>query len=148
MDDMVLEEKKIKNICNFYVSEYHLEIMLLPYISNKIDNKQKISVITEKDLRETINVVIDKINLEHNKKEMIKSIGWNNQNIENIHENSNIILIGSQEFINSVTFKIKEKNIENIRIIAFYDYNEVKDNMKEIVVNYDGILNTLGIKNI
>lgn len=145
---MVLEEKKIKNICNFYVSEYHLEIMLLPYISNKIDNKEKISVITEKDLRETINVVIDKINLEHNKKEMIKSIGWNNQNIENIHENSNIILIGSQEFINSVTFKIKEKNIENIRIIACYDYNEVKDNMKEIVVNYDGILNTLGIKNI
>ena len=33
MDNMVLEEKKVKNICNFYVSEYHLEIMLLPYIS-------------------------------------------------------------------------------------------------------------------
>ena len=145
---MVLEEKKIKNICNFYVSEYHLEIMLLPYISNKIDNKEKISVITEKDLRETINVVIDKINLEHNKKEMIKSIGWNNQNIENIHENSNIILIGSQEFINSVTFKIKEKNKENIRIIACYDYNEIKDNMQDIANKYDGVLNTLGIKNL
>ena len=41
---MVLEEKKVKNICNFYVSEYHLEIMLLPYISKKIDNEENITI--------------------------------------------------------------------------------------------------------
>jgi hypothetical protein len=50
MDNMVLEEKKVKNICNFYVSEYHLEIMLLPYISKKIDNEENITIITEIDL--------------------------------------------------------------------------------------------------
>ena len=47
---MVLEEKKVKNICNFYVSEYHLEIMLLPYISKKIDNEENITIITDIDL--------------------------------------------------------------------------------------------------
>ena len=70
MDNMVLEEKKVKNICNFYVSEYHLEIMLLPYISKKIDNEENITIITEIDLESTLNVVIERINLEKDKKEM------------------------------------------------------------------------------
>mgnify|MGYP007008543821 CR=1 FL=1 len=69
---MVLEEKKVKNICNFYVSEYHLEIMLLPYISKKIDNEENITIITEIDLESTLNVVIERINLDKDKKEKIK----------------------------------------------------------------------------
>ena len=64
MDNMVLEEKKVKNICNFYVSEYHLEIMLLPYISKKIDNEENITIITEIDLESTLNVVIERINYD------------------------------------------------------------------------------------
>ena len=74
MDNMVLEEKKVKNICNFYVSEYHLEIMLLPYISKKIDNEENITIITEIDLESTLNVVIERINLDKDKKEKIKII--------------------------------------------------------------------------
>ena len=74
MDNMVLEEKKVKNICNFYVSEYHLEIMLLPYISKKIDNEENITIITEIDLESTLNVVIERINLDKDKKEKIKKI--------------------------------------------------------------------------
>ena len=70
---MVLEEKKVKNICNFYVSEYHLEIMLLPYISKKIDNEENITIITEIDLESTLNVVIERINLDKDKKEKIKN---------------------------------------------------------------------------
>ena len=92
MDNMVLEEKKVKNICNFYVSEYHLEIMLLPYISKKIDNEENITIITEIDLESTLNVVIERINLDKDKKEKIKKIGWNIQNIENIIPNTNVIL--------------------------------------------------------
>ena len=81
---MVLEENKIKKICNFYVSEYHLEIMLLPYISDKIDNEMKICIITEKNLSKTLDVVMNKVNLDIEKKEKIKKINWNNKKIENI----------------------------------------------------------------
>ena len=142
---MVLEEKKVKNICNFYVSEYHLEIMLLPYISDKIDNEMKICIITEKNLSKTLDVVMNKVNLDIEKKEKIKKINWNNKKIENIEENSNIILIGSQEFINTKLFEIKGKNVE---ILVCYDYNEVKNQMQEIVLKYDRMLNTLGINKI
>lgn len=145
---MVLEEKKVKNICNFYVSEYHLEIMLLPYISKKIDNEENITIITEIDLESTLNVVIERINLNKDKKEKIKKIGWNIQNIENIIPNTNVILIGSKKFINEKVFELKERQVENLEIIACYNYNEVKNDMKEIVSKYDGMLNTLGINKI
>lgn len=145
---MVLEEKKVKNICNFYVSEYHLEIMLLPYISKKIDNEENITIITEIDLKATLDVVIERINLDKNKKEKIKKIGWNIQNIENIIPNTNVILIGSKKFINEKVFELKERQVETLEIIACYNYNEVKNDMKEIVSKYDGMLNTLGINGI
>ena len=145
---MVLEEKKVKNICNFYVSEYHLEIMLLPYISKKIDNEENITIITEIDLESTLNVVIERINLDKDKKEKIKKICWNIQNIENIIPNTNVILIGSKKFINEKVFELKERQVENLEIIACYNYNEVKNDMKEIVSKYDGMLNTLGINKI
>lgn len=145
---MVLEEKKVKNICNFYVSEYHLEIMLLPYISKKIDNEENITIITEIDLESTLNVVIERINLDKDKKEKIKKIGWNIQNIENIIPNTNVILIGSKKIINEKVFELKERQVENLEIIACYNYNEVKNDMKEIVSKYDGMLNTLGINKI
>ena len=145
---MVLEEKKVKNICNFYVSEYHLEIMLLPYISKKIDNEENITIITEIDLESTLNVVIERINLDKDKKEKIKKIGWNIQNIENIIPNTNVILIGSKKFINEKVFELKERQVENLEIIACYNYNEVKNDMKEIVSKSDGMLNTLGINKI
>ena len=145
---MVSEEKKVKNICNFYVSEYHLEIMLLPYISKKIDNEENITIITEIDLESTLNVVIERINLDKDKKEKIKKIGWNIQNIENIIPNTNVILIGSKKFINEKVFELKERQVENLEIIACYNYNEVKNDMKEIVSKYDGMLNTLGINKI
>lgn len=145
---MVLEEKKVKSICNFYVSEYHLEIMLLPYISKKIDNEENITIITEIDLESTLNVVIERINLDKDKKEKIKKIGWNIQNIENIIPNTNVILIGSKKFINEKVFELKERQVENLEIIACYNYNEVKNDMKEIVSKYDEMLNTLGINKI
>ena len=80
--------------------------------------------------------------------EKIKKIGWNIQNIENIIPNTNVILIGSKKFINDKVFELKERQVENLEIIACYNYNEVKNDMKEIVSKYDGMLNTLGINKI
>ena len=145
---MVLEEKKVKNICNFYVSEYHLEIMLLPYISKKIDKGEEIIIVTENDLRKTLKVVIDKINLEQNKKEKIKALNWNNKKIEGIPKMSDIILVGSVKFITNIMNELKENNINFFKIIVCYNYNEVKDNMQNIVSRYDAMLNTLGINSI
>ena len=146
---MVLEEKKVKDICNFYVSDYHLEIMLLPYISKKIEEGEEIVIITEKNLAETLKEVINKTNINEDKRDKIINLGWNKQEKDiKINPNTDIILIGSKKFIEEKMFNIKKQKIENIRLSACYDYNEIKDNMQDIANKYDGVLNTLGIKNL
>ena len=146
---MVLEEKKVKDICNFYVSDYHLEIMLLPYISKKIEEGEEIVIITEKNLAETLKEVINKTNINEDKRDKIINLGWNKQEKDiKINPNTDIILIGSKKFIEEKMFNIKKQKIENIRLIACYDYNEIKDNMQDIANKYDGVLNTLGINNL
>ena len=146
---MVLEEKKVKDICNFYVSDYHLEIMLLPYISKKIEEGEEIVIITEKNLAETLKEVINKTNINEDNRDKIINLGWNKQEKDiKINPNTDIILIGSKKFIEEKMFNIKKQKIENIRLIACYDYNEIKDNMQDIANKYDGVLNTLGIKNL
>ena len=146
---MVLEEKKVKDICNFYVSYYHLEIMLLPYISKKIEEGEEIVIITEKNLAETLKEVINKTNINEDKRDKIINLGWNKQEKDiKINPNTDIILIGSKKFIEEKMFNIKKQKIENIRLSACYDYNEIKDNMQDIANKYDGVLNTLGIKNL
>ena len=143
---MVLEEKKVKDICNFYVSDYHLEIMLLPYISKKIEEGEEIVIITEKNLAETLKEVINKTNINEDKRDKIINLGWNKQEKDiKINPNTDIILIGSKKFIEEKMFNIKKQKIENIRLSACYDYNEIKDNMQDIANKYDGVLNTLGI---
>ena len=39
---------KIKKICSFYVSDWHLVTMLLPYINRQIDEKAKIDFANNK----------------------------------------------------------------------------------------------------
>jgi hypothetical protein len=50
-----------------------------------------------------------------------------------------VILIGSKKFINEKVFELKERQVENLEIIACYNYNEVKNDIKEIVSKYNDI---------
>ena len=87
--------------------------------------------------------------LKKDKRDKIINLGWNKQEKDiKINPNTDIILIGSKKFIEEKMFNIKKQKIENIRLIACYDYNEIKDNMQDIANKYDGVLNTLGIKNL
>ena len=47
---MITKENKIQKSCCFYASDYHLEMIILPYINKKIDEKAQVTIITEKNL--------------------------------------------------------------------------------------------------
>lgn len=74
---MVLDSKKIEKSCSFYVSDFHLEMMLLPYINKKIDSKENVEILTEKNLEETLKILVSKTNLKEENKEKILNLGWN-----------------------------------------------------------------------
>ena len=140
---MVTKKKKIFKTCSFYVRDFHLEMILIPYINKKLKNNEEIKIVTEKKLKETVKILISKMNLDQKTKEEILELGWDNINSD-ISNNTNIIIIGSKKYIEEKNCLIENSNIENINVVNCYEFDEVKDEMNEIVEEHDNTLNTLG----
>ena len=137
---VVQDETKEKNCC-FYVSEFHLEMILLPEINRKFEKQENVTILTQKDLEKSIETLISKINLKEENREKILKLNWNGRK-ENLRENSNIIIIGSKKFIEEKNQEIK--NIKIKEIIDCYEFDEVKEDMEDIIKNYKNHINTLG----
>ena len=137
---MVVQNEKIEKACCFYVSEFHLEMILVPYINEKIE--EDINILTEKNLKNTLEILLSKMNINEENKQKIMQLKWEG---EEPRENSNIIIIGSKKYILE-----KNKEIECLKPISIldcYEFDEEKDNMNYIVKNYQKTLNTLGKSN-
>lgn len=148
----------IKKICNFYVSDWHLAVMLLPYINKEINEGVKITTIFEKDMKENIETLIGKLNLKN--KDRILQINWSNENNDNIEDyiqenvdekKENLFIInGNKEYIentNEKLFKcIKEKGLKNnlVKIVDCYEVSKNEEKMYNIIKMHDSILNTSG----
>ena len=145
---MITKECYIKKTCLFCASDYHLEMILLPYIKERMDSSN-IIIITENNLEDSIKVLLTKVNLDEKDKEKIKSLNWKKTDdfkIEEINnmkdKNINIIINGSSNYIESVNKKIKEvlrRDIEIVDCIHIYD-SDIE--ITEISKKYEKILNT------
>lgn len=164
---MSLFENKVEKLCSFYVSDWHLVTMLLPYINKQINEKSNIITILENDIEENIKILTKKLNLKN--EEQILNLDWKKSNgfkysdIENKMkklENEDILNVifinGSKNYID-VTNKNIEKFLNdnrgkykeiNMKIINCYEVSEFNFNIKEILNTHDKILNTSGEKEI
>lgn len=150
-----VDQQNIKKICNFYVSDIHLSVVLLPYINNEINNNVEVTTIFEKTNKENFEEVLNKINV--NNKEKILNINWIcnytkeeiNKKIKEIiscGKKHTIIIGGGEEFILLINKIINCEIINSknhIKIIDCYNIEETKSNLNNIVCKYDGILNTM-----
>lgn len=160
---MKKENKRVERLCSFYVSEWHLVTMLLPYINNKIEEDTKVVTILENNIEENIKTLIEKLNLK--KKDDILKINWKNikskkyAEIEEIlnkeisKTQNNIILInGCKDYIEknnqNIEKWINKSEINNIKIINLFEVTEFNHNITEILDAHDRILNTSGEKEI
>ncbi len=57
------QETKEKT-CAFYASDYHFEMISLPYIEKNLEESKEILVLTENNLDDTIRNLISRINLK------------------------------------------------------------------------------------
>lgn len=152
---MVTKEKNFEKICSFYASDYHLEMIMIPYINKKIDEQVKVEIITEKELDETAKEVIARINIPEKRKKEILKIDWNNNKIEKVRKNEKkrekvIFVIGKQNYIKNINReldKILEKNMK-LKVVNCYSLEDIQDNMAEIVGHYTKVLNTTEEKEI
>lgn len=160
---MEILKKNIKKICGFYVSDWHLVTMLLPYINKEINEKANIITILENNIEENVKTLVSKLNLK-NEKEILK-LDWKPKKLvsklqikeilNNIdrEQTINIILItGDKEFIrkinNYVEDALEKEATKSVKIINCFEVSEFNLNMSEILKSHDKILNTSGEREI
>ncbi len=146
---------KEKN-CAFYASDYHFEMISLPYISRSMDQNKEIIILTENDLDDTVKTLISKMNLNEEKKKKILKLNWKNEDLikfkelsKKTKENKEIVIFikGKQNYIKNINKNIEKwvmKN-SNIKVVDCYEFFEVKNKMKEVAGEYDKVLGTTAI---
>ena len=142
---MVVKDKKIEKVYSSYVSEYHLEMILVPFINSKIEEKENVVIETEYDMNETLNTLLSKLNLKEENKEKILRLGWNKKE-NNIKSKDNVIIIGNKDYIENTNRRIMQKNIEDLTIVDCYKFEDICNNMSEVADKYDFNLKTNGLQ--
>lgn len=148
-------EKTKEKSCIFYVSNYHFEMISLPYISKKIDEGKKIIILTDENLEETIKVLVEKINLNEKKKEQILKINWNKEDSKKLQEikeekevEIELLIKGTEEYINKMNKEIEEVNNKNIKVIDCYNIEKVNEKVDSIMIRYNNLISTIGEKSV
>ena len=137
-----------ENSCAFFASDYHLEMIMLPYINKKIKENKKIYVFTQNSLEESVNTLIDRVNLDENIKKQLVHINWKNED-ENkykklIDDNNAVIFIkGNENYINKVNNNLEQiKNNKEMEIIDCYNLEEFSNKIPQIITNHCNIITT------
>lgn len=164
---MELVKPTIEKICSFYVSDWHLVTMLLPYINKEINEKANIITVLEKNIEENIVTLTDRLNLKN--REKILNLNWKKSNgikyseiknkmKEDISEDRiNVIFINGNKSYMDITNKNIEKFLQenckkykqiNIKIIDCYEVGDFNTNIIDILSEHTKILNTSGEKAI
>ena len=140
--------------CAFYASDYHFEMISLPYIQKGLKEDRKVIVFSENNLEKTINKVLNGMNLNKDVKDKILEINWGNNDFEkfdelkNLKDENNKLLIfvkGKENYIKDIETKfLKIDNESEMEIVDCYDVNELGNDTANIAEKYDKVLNTVG----
>lgn len=145
--------------CVFYVSDYHFEMISLPYISKKLEEEKRVIIFTENNLEDTVKTLTLKINLKEDKKQKILNLDWkdNDENkfskLEkyiNEEKNIEIFIKGSNEYIEKTNKKINEYTEKNneTKIIDCYDVGRIDEYLVDIAQKYNNVIGTAGEKSL
>ena len=153
--------EKVNNkekICLFFASDYHFEMISLPYINKSLKNNKNVIVITENDLNETIEEFLSKVNIKEEEKNNIRKIDWENddenklkelKSLANEKKDTVVFIKGEENFISNINNKIKDIDSDkSLKIVDCYDISEVQYSVRKIVNGYSEILSTSGIEKL
>ena len=112
MEGRILMLENKNKTCTFYASDYHFEMIILPYLDKKIDENYNIIIFTENNLKDSIDILISRMNLKENKKEKILNIDWRNddrqkfnilKNIEKGKKDTVVFIKGTERIISFIS---------------------------------------------
>ncbi len=127
--------------CAIFASDYHFEMISLPYIEKNLEKNNKVIILTENNLEDTIEKLVSKVNLSEEKKKKILNLNWKQDDLNKFKE----IKEYSQ---NKQDIEKWTKENEKIKIIDCYEIDENTVRSGNIINNYSKILSTSGEKRI
>ena len=148
-----LETKE--KICSFYASDYHFEMIALPYMCKNLEENKDVVILTENDLNDTMKTLLSKMNFNDDKKEAILNLDWQNNDLNkfkrikrNIENSQDMVIFikGNENYIKNANQNLEKwiSKAENFKVIDCYDIEEVTDKADEIINGYNKILRTSG----
>lgn len=148
--------RKINKMCSFYVNDWHLTVMMLPYINGKLQENEKVTIISEENLLNNINTILERTNIKEEYKKQIQTIGWEKTSqkeiknkIQEQENGNNIIIIGKEDYIENTNQIIETKvKTGEINVIDCYEVMEFNNNMENILKNHEKIINTSGERTV
>ena len=147
---MITKELEATKKCCLYASDFHLEMILVPYIKERLE-KTEFVILTENNLQDTIKILLDRININKNDKEKILDLNWySNDNekfdkIKELNEKNNkicIIINGNYNYIKEKNKKLNELMKDNTEIIDCFNISDSETNVEEIQYKYKEFINT------
>lgn len=135
---------KKEKICSFYVSDFHLITILLPYINEKITEEKEIITILQNDVSKSIKRYLKNVKNINVEKEKILDIGWKEiKKMKNLDlENKIVIVSGEEDFVKNINNEIYNQ-INNYELLNCYKINNTED-ISRIASEYTMFLNTSG----
>lgn len=148
--------RKINKMCSFYVNDWHLTVMMLPYINGKLQENEKVTIISEENLLNNINTILERTNIKEEYKKQIQTIGWEKTSqkeiknkIQEQENGNNIIIIGKEDYIENTNQIIETKvKTGEVNVIDCYEVMEFNNNMENILKNHEKIINTSGERTV
>ncbi len=144
---MTTKELGENKMCLFCASDYHLEMILLPYIKERI-NTSKFVVISQNNLEPTMKVLLDRVNISKELKKRIWNLNWKEKDVKDINkficdkDELNIIVNGDYEYIKIINKYVKRLLKSNFTLINCFHVGDSNVNIEELIKEYKYILNT------
>lgn len=155
---MMKENEREEKLCLFFASDYHFEMISLPYINESLKEDKNVIVMTENNLDSSVDKVLSRINLKREEKNRLTKIDWKNDDVNKFREIKNadkegkdtlIFVKGRENYIDNMNKNIKNwTNFSEVKVVDCYDINEIHDDISSIVKKYDKILSTSGIEKL
>lgn len=145
---MITKEQNITKYYCLYVSDFHLEMILLPYIKNNM-YKSNVIVFTENSLKDSLKILLERTNLKlEDKNEILNIKNWNTCKLEERYkENEEYIIIinGNNDYRNKIHKELE--NIPNCKfsIIDCYDLNKINISREKLQSEYERCLNIVAL---
>ena len=145
---------KEEMICSFCVNDYHLAVMLMPYIYEAMNEGKKVITFFDRNLEGIAKRVISTSRKFWEKDVFWNKINWEktrfdklSRKFEGTKDNDVVIIAGNDDFIERMNRLIMNFHT-NFTIVNCFYVSDIAKNENFKISDYSKILNTKGLENI